>query len=289
MEDRALAFLAGARSPRSRHSLKEAVMRRLEGRVAIVTGAAMGNGKGGAEALARHGAHVVLCDISDELKTTEKEFLDKGYAVSAAKFDVRDKASVQEAIDDVVAKHGRIDILFNNAGVAKAMTFLEMTDELRDFHIDVNVKGVWNVAKAVYPVMVKAKYGRIVNMSSVTGPMVADGGETAYALSKAAIWGFTKALAFEAAAYGITVNAVCPGYIMTPMAESLAKDSNPDDPSAALNGIAAAVPLGRLGRIGEVGDLVVFLASDESSYITGTQIVIDGGSTLPETFGAIGV
>jgi NAD(P)-dependent dehydrogenase (short-subunit alcohol dehydrogenase family) len=114
--------------------------------------------------------------------------------------------------------------------------------------------------------MIKQRYGKIVNMSSVTGPMVVDIGETAYATTKAAVLGFTKALAYEAAPYNININAICPGYILTPMAEQIAKESND-----------------------EIGDLVSFLSSDEASYLVGTQIVIDGGSTLPETFGAVGV
>ncbi len=264
-------------------------MGRLEGKIAFVTGAAMGNGKGGAAAFAAHGAHVILADISDIVFETEKELKSKGYSVSAVKFDVRDSAGVKAAVDETVKTYGKIDVLFNNAGVAKLNPFLETTDEMRDFHFDINIKGIWNVAKAVYPHMVKANYGRIINMSSVTGPMVVDHGETAYATTKAAVWGFTKALAYEAAAYGITVNAICPGYIRTPMAESIAKESRPDDPEAALSEMATAIPLKRLGLIEEIGDLAVFLGSDESSYITGTQIVIDGGSTLPETFGAVGV
>lgn len=126
--------------------------------------------------------------------------------------------------------------------------------------------------------MIEKNYGKIMNMSSVTGTLVADEGETAYATTKAAIWGFTKALAREVAKHHITVNAICPGYIMTPMAEQIANELN-----TVIDGIASGVPLGRLGRIEEVGQLAGFLASDESSYITGTHIVIDGGSTLPET------
>ena len=129
----------------------------------------------------------------------------------------------------------------------------------------------------------KNKYGKIVIMSSVTGPMVADEGETAYATTKAALWGFTKALAREVANDGITVNAICPGYILTPMAEQVARESDPDNPDAVIKGIAGGVPIGRLGNILEIGELAAFLASDESTYITGTQVVIDGGSTLPET------
>jgi len=264
-------------------------MNRLAGKVAVVTGAAMGNGKGGAEAYARHGAQVILVDISPKVHDVAAELQQAGFLAHPLQLNVADAAAVQNGIKEVAGRYGKIDILFNNAGVARLATFLEMTDELRDFHIDVNIKGIWNVAKAVYPYMVKAGYGRIINMSSVTGPMVADSGETAYALTKAAVWGFTKALAFEAAAYGITVNAICPGYVRTPMAEDIALQSNPQDPEAALTQMATAIPLKRLCRIDEIGDLAVFLGSDESSYITGTQIVIDGGSTLPETFGAIGV
>jgi NAD(P)-dependent dehydrogenase (short-subunit alcohol dehydrogenase family) len=113
--------------------------------------------------------------------------------------------------------------------------------------------------------------------------MVADEGETAYATTKAALWGFTKALAREVAKYGITVNAICPGYILTPMVEQIAKESDPQNPKAVIEGIASGVPLGRLGNILEIGELAAFLCSDESAYITGTQVVIDGGSTLPET------
>ena len=131
--------------------------------------------------------------------------------------------------------------------------------------------------------MVKNKYGRIVVMSSVTGPMVADEGETAYATTKAALWSFTKTLAREVAKDGITVNAICPGYILTPMAEQIAKESEPKNPDSVIEGIAKGVPLGRLGDKHEIGELATFLCSEESSYITGTQIVIDGGSTLPET------
>jgi len=110
-------------------------------------------------------------------------------------------------------------------------------------------------------------------------------GEAAYATTKAALWGFTKALAREYAAAGVRVNAICPGYIHTPMAEQIAAESQPEDPASVLRGIKSGVPLGRLGRIEEVGELAAFLASDESSYITGAPVVIDGGSTLPETVG----
>ena len=123
----------------------------------------------------------------------------------------------------------------------------------------------------------------IVNLSSVTGTMVADTGEVAYATTKAALLGFTKGLAAEVVSKGIRVNAILPGYIMTPMVEGMAKDSNKDNPNSVVEGIAKGIPMKRLGTIEELGELAAFLASDEASYLTGQGYVIDGGSTLPET------
>ena len=123
----------------------------------------------------------------------------------------------------------------------------------------------------------------IINLSSVTGPMVADSGEVAYATTKAALVGFTKALACEEVDHGIRVNAILPGYIRTPMVDGMAKETNSNDPESVINGIANSIPMKRLGNPSELGELACFLASDLSSYITGTSIVIDGGSTLPET------
>ena len=129
----------------------------------------------------------------------------------------------------------------------------------------------------------KNRKGSIINLSSVTGPMVADSGEVAYATSKAAVLGFTKSLAAELAKDNIRVNAIMPGYVMTPLVENMAVLSNPDNPESVIDGIASAIPLKRLANPTEVGELAAFLASDEASYITAQGIVIDGGSTLPET------
>jgi NAD(P)-dependent dehydrogenase (short-subunit alcohol dehydrogenase family) len=268
---------------RSGVSGDQGIMGKLQGRVAVVTGAAMGNGEGIARVLAKHGAHVVLWDISDKVFETAESLKSEGHPSRPFKVDVRDFEACQAAAEELISAQGKIDILCNNAGVIRLANFLDMSDEVRDFQFDVNIKGVWNCTKAILPNMIKNKFGKIVIMSSVTGPMVADEGETAYATTKAALWGFAKALAREVAKYGITVNAICPGYILTPMAEQIAKDSDPENPDAVMAGIASGVPLGRLGNILEIGELAAFLCSDESTYITGTQIVIDGGSTLPET------
>lgn len=264
-------------------------MGKLDNKIAIITGAAVGNGNGAAKVLAQNGAHVILTDIQDKVFDAARKIEESGYKADAYKMDVSNWEEVKKVIDDIFNRFGRIDILVNNAGICNVVPFLQLDDKVRDRMFNININGVWNCSKAVIPYMVQQYDGRIVNMSSVTGPMVVDVGETAYATTKAAIWGFTKALAIEFAKNNISVNAICPGYIMTPMAESIARESNPDNPESVLKSIAAAVPMGRLGTIEELGNVVAFLASDESKYITGTQIVIDGGSTLPESFGAVGV
>ncbi len=253
----------------------------LSNKVAVVTGGAMGNGLGIVKVFLKYGAHVIIMDYSDKLADTLKELNNPN--VSGYKVDIRDNNMVKAIVDDVIKKHGKIDILVNNAGVAKLERFVDMTDDVRDFHFDINIKGSWNVAKAVVPHMIKAHYGKIINLSSVTGPIVADAGEVAYATTKAALLGFTKALAMELVKDGINVNAIMPGYIMTPMVEGIAKDTDSSNPGSVVKGIADGIPMGRLGTIEELGELAAFLASDSSSYITGQGIVIDGASTLPET------
>ena len=254
---------------------------KLDGKVAVVTGGAMGNGLGIVEVFLKHGADVVIIDYSDQLANTLQEL--NNPKVLGYKADVRDIKMLQAIVNDVINKKGKIDILVNNAGVAKLETFANMTDEVRDFHFDVNIKGTWNMTKAVVPYMMQKNYGKIINLSSVTGPMVADSGEGAYATTKAALLGFTKSLAMELVNNHINVNAIMPGYIMTPMVEGIAKDTNSSNPNSVIEGIAQGIPMGRLGTIQELGELAAFLASDESSNITGQGIVIDGASTLPET------
>ena len=258
-------------------------MGKLEDRVAIVTGAAKGNGEGAARVMAREGATVVLTDVLDLVHKTADSISDSGYKAVSFKMDITKPAEVDHVVHKVLEQFGKIDILVNNAGVLKLVPLVDMPDEVRDRVIDVNIKGTFVVTKAVLPSMMKRKYGRIVNLSSVTGPLVADVGETAYAATKAAIWGFTRALAFEVAKYGITVNAICPGMIDTDMVRNMAVETDPNDPQSVLKALARGIPMGRLGTIEEVGELVAFLASDEAKYITGTPILIDGGSTLSES------
>ena len=258
-------------------------MRKLEGMTAVITGASKGIGEGIARVFARHGAKLVLAARGQKVMDLAEELSKEGYDTIGVMTDVRDKDSVDNLIMTAIQKYSAIDILVNNAGVCQLDDFLDCSDEKRDYHIDINIKGVWNTTKAVIPYMMKSKSGSIVVMSSVTGDMVADPGEAAYAMTKAALVGFTKAMARELAEYNIRVNAICPGYVRTPLVEGMAVQSCPDDPESVIDGIAAAVPLGRLADPKEIGELAAFLACGESSYITGAQIVIDGGSTLPET------
>ena len=250
---------------------------------AVITGASKGIGEGIARVFARHGAKLVLAARGQKVMDLAEELSKEGYDTIGVMTDVRDKDSVDNLIMTAIQKYSAIDILVNNAGVCQLDDFLDCSDEKRDYHIDINIKGVWNTTKAVIPYMMKSKSGSIVVMSSVTGDMVADPGEAAYAMTKAALVGFTKAMARELAEYNIRVNAICPGYVRTPLVEGMAVQSCPDDPESVIDGIAAAVPLGRLADPKEIGELAAFLACGESSYITGAQIVIEGGSTLPET------
>lgn len=257
------------------------ILRKLENKVALITGGAMGNGLGIVKVFLKHGARVVILDYSDKVLEVVNELSDGDNLVLGYKVDIRDKAKVMEAVLEVTKTLGNIDVVVNNAGVCDLETFATMSDEKRDYHFDINIKGTWNVTKACLPYM--NKKGSIVNLSSVTGPMVADSGEVAYATTKAAILGFTKALAMELVSDGIRVNAIMPGYIRTPMVDNMANMSCPHDPESVVEGIARGIPMKRLGTIYEVGELAAFLASDEASYITAQGIVIDGGSTLPET------
>ena len=257
-------------------------MKKLEGKVAVITGAAVGLGKGIATVYAKYGAKLCMIDLLPEVEETAKELREKYNAEIVTYIgDVSKKDNMEEAVNKAVEKFGEVNVACCNAGVCRLAPFEEMTDEMRDFHIDVNIKGVWNTCKAVIPHMLKQGGGSIVIASSVTGDIVADAGEAAYALTKSALVGLTKCLAVEYR--HIRVNCSQLGYARTPMVEKMAVESNPNDPESAIQDIAVGVPMKRLADPLEVGELFAFLGSDESSYLTGSQIVIDGGSTLPET------
>ena len=255
----------------------------LKDRVAIVTGASRGLGEGITKAFAGEGATVAL--FSRDIQRLNKHVADlKALGQEAVAFpvDVADVEQVNRAVDKVVSLFGRVEILVNNAAVAPSMLFVEMSDEVRDSVIDVNIKGVWNCTRAVMPLMLKQRYGKVINISSVTGPLVSGRGMTAYAASKGAVSAFTRTLALEVAEYGINVNAICPGSFDTPMFRSVAGKRGWSSDDEYVKHVGKEIPLGRLGTIEEMGDLAVFLASDKSKYITGVEIVIDGGNIIQE-------
>ena len=254
----------------------------LTEKVAIVTGASRGLGAGIARALALEGASVAMFSRDMErLSGLETELAAENATAVPFPTDVSESSVVQQSVEAVRSRFGRIDILANNAGIAPSIPLLEMADAARNEVFDININGTWNCARAVLPVMIKQRGGRIINVSSITGPMVSGKNLTAYSASKGALSGFTRALALEVAEHGITVNAILPGTFDTPMMRDIAATRS-SEPERYLRELGQGMPLGRLGTPEDIGDLAVFLASDRSRYITGTEIVIDGGNAICE-------
>jgi NAD(P)-dependent dehydrogenase (short-subunit alcohol dehydrogenase family) len=256
-------------------------MSRLEGKVAVVTGAMQGIGAGICTVLAGNGAHVVLTDISDKVSETAESI--EG-STSSKVMDVTNPEQVSKVFEEIIKEHGRVDILVNNAGIYPRKKLVEMDEKYMQMMFNINVFGMFRCSKAVLPSMMENKYGKIINMSSVTGPMVGApvGGQTAYGATKAAAIGFTKALALETAQYGINVNTILPGYIHSPSAFGLRGAE--EDAEKAMREFGYKIPMGRQGTPEDIGKLVLFLASDESNYMTGSEIVIDGGNILQEEY-----
>lgn len=252
----------------------------FSGRVALITGAgsALGIGFATARVLAKQRAKIAITSTTERIKERARELATENADVFALPADLRDHASTHSLVREVLARYGGIDILVNNAGMTQisnpdqtlSVSLAELSEEDWDYSMALNLKTTFNVTKAVLPSMVNANYGRIVNVSSVTGPLVSNPGATAYSTAKAGMVGLTRSLALELARKGITVNAVAPGWIET--ASSTAQEI-----IAGKN-----TPVGRPGRAVEVAAVIAFLACESASYITGQMIVVDGGNTIQE-------
>ena len=246
----------------------------LKGKVAIITGARRGMGKSHAITLAKAGIKVVVADISQEdCQKVVDEMKKQGGQGLAVKCDVTKKEEVDKMVEMAIKKWGRVDILVNNAGICQFKPFLELTEEEWDRTLNINLKGYFLCAQATAKEMVKKKSGVIINIASIAMGQVGVGFPNLahYCASKGGIVGLTETLALELAPYGIRVNAISPGAIETPMVDPLKTD--PKTMEATL----ARIPLHRMGKPEEVSNLVLFLASDASSYMTGSDVVIDGG------------
>lgn len=249
-------------------------MLNLKNKIAVITGGGRGMGKTHALALAKAGAKVVVSDISEEeCLLVADEIKKQGKEAIALKCDVSKKEEVNSLIKKTIDKWGKIDILINNAGIAEFKPFLEMTEEEWDRTININLKGYFLCARAAAEEMAKHKFGIIVNIGSVAMGQVGIGFPSLvhYVASKGGIAAMTEALALDLAPYNIRVNAIAPGIIDTPMVDPIREDEQ------GLNATLARIPMKRMGKPEEISNVVLFLCSDLSSYMTGTVIPVDGG------------
>jgi len=242
---------------------------KLKGKVALVTGAAQGIGRAVALLLARNGADIAVSDINlEKAEETAKEIELIGPRAMAIRVDVAQFNDVERMVEAILEKFGKVDILVNNAGVTRDKLILRMTEEDWDVVLNINLKGTFNCTKAVVRNMAKQRSGKIVSIASVVGEM-GNAGQVNYSASKAGVIGLTKTIAREFAQRGINVNAIAPGYIETPMTEVL--------PEKVKEDLKRLIPMERLGKPEDVAEAVLFLVSEESNYITGHVLNVNGG------------
>ncbi|MFH1074715.1 MAG: 3-oxoacyl-[acyl-carrier-protein] reductase [Candidatus Firestonebacteria bacterium] len=244
----------------------------LKGKVALVTGAAQGIGKAIAETLAKEGADVAICDVNiEKAEETAKELAALGVKAAAYKTNVSVAAECDTLIENTVKDLGKLDILVNNAGVTRDGLLIRMSEQDFDLVIAINLKGTFNCTKAAVKTMMKARYGRIINISSVIG-LMGNAGQVNYAASKSGVLGITRSIAKEYANRNITVNAVAPGYIQTAMTDKLTEEQK--------QAMLKFVPLSRMGQPQDVANSVLFFASSLADYVTGQVLAIDGGMVM---------
>jgi len=245
---------------------------RLKDKVAIITGSARGIGQATAWKFAAEGAKVVVCDLERKgVDEVVSQIIAGGGQAIGFTVNVTDKASIAAMVKGVTAKHGRIDVLVNNAGIVDDAMFRKMSDEQFERVIDINLKGTYNCARAVVDIMIAQNAGVILNASSVVG-LYGNFGQTNYAASKFGVIGMAKTWARELGRKGIRANAVCPGFVETTILKSI--------PQKVMQAMIDRVPLGRLAKPEEIANTYAFLASDEASYINGAVIEVSGGATI---------
>jgi len=247
-------------------------MGKMDGKVAIVTGAARGIGQAIALKLAAEGADMALCDVRMEwLEATAKGIRDLGRRVACYSVDVTDFEGVKNGVNDIVEEFGRIDVLVNNAGITKDGFMMRMGEADWDSVLNVNLKGAFAMTKFASKVMMKQRSGSIVNVASIIG-LIGNAGQCNYAASKAGLIALTKSVARELAGRGIRANAVAPGFIQTAMTDAL--------PENIREKMLETIPMGRFGQPDDVADVVLFLAGDGAAYVTGQVLTVCGGMVM---------
>jgi 3-oxoacyl-[acyl-carrier protein] reductase len=241
----------------------------MKDKVVVITGAARGIGKGSAELFAQKGAKVYLWDVLSDGQETADNIVKAGGIATFMHVSVTDMANINNAVEQIMAKEGRIDVLINNAGITRDKSMLKMTHEEWQLVIDINLTGVFNCSKAIFPIMVDQKYGRVICTSSIVG-QTGNFGQTNYVATKAAIIGMVKTWAKEFGKHNITVNAVAPGFIKTDMTDLM--------PTEMLEKMVQEIPARRMGYPVDIANAYLFLASDEASFINGHCLSVNGGA-----------
>jgi NAD(P)-dependent dehydrogenase (short-subunit alcohol dehydrogenase family) len=255
----------------------------LKGKVAFITGAGGGIGGAAAKKCAQYGAQVVVADLAvDAAEKVAQEIRESGGDAISVKIDVTSRESVKAAVDSALEKYGRIDCLFNNAGVCKSSMMIDGDDKMYDFMMNINAKGAFIVATEIAKVMVKQKKGRIVSTSSISA-FKEEYSNGIYCMSKAAVATLTRHLALELSPYGVTAVAIAPGHIQTQLLHGSFVERGKEEGKPVedfYDEMKGTIPMGRLGQPEEIGDLVAFLFDDRSAYIDGNNILIAGGKIM---------
>jgi|TARA_B110000116_G_C16777829_1_gene556689 3-oxoacyl-[acyl-carrier protein] reductase len=247
-------------------------MFKLPNKIAVITGASQGIGRVMAEVLSKAGAHVVcVARTEDKIRSLANEINNKSGTASYFPCDISDGKAFSKVINEIVDKHGKLDILINNAGITRDALLMRMNEDQWDTVINTNLKGAFHGIKAAIRPMMKNRSGRIINITSIVG-LTGNPGQANYAASKAGLIGMTKSIAKEVATRGITVNCIAPGWIGTDMTDELSE--------ATKNEFLNRIPIGKIGTPEDIAHTALFLASDEANYITGQTITVDGGRII---------